>query len=321
MAHEVESMSYYGEMPWHGLGNKIDHCDDLDEMLVAAGIDWEVELRAIWEGSQIRPNDLGEAIPGFWALTRKTDGKVFDIVGDRYTPMQNREVMEFFRDFVEAGDATMETMGSLRGGKYVWGLANLHANFTLPGNDKVNNYLLVGKPHEQGKSAIFRRTAIRVVCQNTLTMALSDRHAMEYHMAHRRKFKGSDAERAREVLALAREDSYSFEQDAKKLLELELTIEQVLDIIVPIMSPNATKDQVKAIREGDYTPRIEKVMESYHGAPGAMPGSGWGVLNAITHYSDHVASRTIDQRMTNAWFGKTARQKTLVLSELLAMAA
>lgn len=317
MAHEVESMCYFGQVPWHGLGDTISDPKNIDLVLKEAHIDWEVELRAI------AVYGIDAIIPKFWALTRTSDNKVFDITGDRYVPVQNAEAIEFFRDFVEAGNATLETAGSLRGGQYVWALANLHADFALPGQDVVKNYVLVGKPHEQGKSLIFRRTGIRVVCHNTLTMALRDRHAAEFRMAHRRSFGDKEIEKARLVLDLARDDVFSFEQDARKLYELELNTDQVLRIITPIMSPNTDDEDLQMMIDdpSDYTPRIKAIMDSYFNAPGALPGSGWGVLNAITHYADHVASRTQDQRLTNAWFGKTARQKTLVMSELLALTA
>jgi phage/plasmid-like protein (TIGR03299 family) len=262
-------------------------------------------------------------VPGFYALTRNTDGRILDVVGNRYHPIQNDEAFEFFTDFVEAGDATMETAGSLRGGQYVWGLANLNKSFTLPGKDRVNGYLLVGVPHEQGKSLIIRSTSVRVVCNNTLTMALRE-SVPEFRMAHRRAFDETMIAHAREVLGLARDQISEFEENARTLKGINLAIDEVLRIVVPIMSPKTTKAQLTAmVEEGpdSYSPRIAQVMGAYHNAPGAQPGNAWGALNAITYYADHMASRTDDQRLTNAWFGKTARQKTRVMEDLLALAA
>lgn len=332
MAHEVETMAYTNEVPWHGLGNYVEDAPDVDAMIIRAGLDWTVELvpmmaaikRTVKTNGDERWSDYSRPVRDFYSLVRSSDGRVLDVVGSRYVPTQNREAFEFFREFVEAGDATMETAGSLKQGRYVWGLANLREGFTLPGKDRVDGYLLVGIPHEQGKSLIIRTTKIRVVCNNTLTMALRDSSLPEFRMAHRRKFDGKMIAHAREVLGLAREQIVEFKENALKLKSMELAIEDVLKVVVPIMSPKTTAEQLRAmIDEGPdaYTPRIAQVMGAYHNAPGADVGTGWGALNAITYYADHMASKTTDQRLTNAWFGKTARQKVAVMNELLSMAA
>jgi phage/plasmid-like protein (TIGR03299 family) len=312
MSHEVESMAYVGQVPWHGLGTRIEEAPTIEQMLVLAGLDWEINLEPVVVS--------GKIVPGFFGMERSSDKKVFDICGNRYKPTQNHEAFEFFTEFVEAGDAYMETAGSLKGGKYVWGLAKLDADFTLPGDDKVEGYILCGCPHEQGKSLIFKRTGIRVVCHNTLTAALRDRSG-EFRFAHRSKFGQAQIAKGKEILGLAREDMLQFEKDARALVEREIKLSQMLSIVVPIMSPKAKPDQIMDMIDDpdNYTPRIKTLMDSYHNAPGATPGNAWGVLNAVTHYADHVASRTQDQRMSNAWFGKTARQKTAVFNKLMAL--
>lgn len=312
MSHEVETMAYAGQVPWHGLGVSVDHDLSVDEMLIQAGLNWEINLEPVMVS--------GKIVPGFFGMERSTDGKVFDICGNRYKPTQNAQAFEIFREFVDAGDARMETAGSLKGGKYVWGLANLDASFTLPGNDKVDGYLLCGCPHEQGKSLIFKRTEIRVVCHNTLTSALRDKSGM-FRFVHRSKFGKSAIAKAKEVLGLAREDLLQSEKDAKALVEREIKLSQFLDIIIPVMSPKATPDQIMDMIDDpeNYTPRIKTLVDCYNKAPGATPGNAWGALNAITFYADHVASRTQDQRLSNAWFGKTARQKTAIHDKLLAL--
>ena len=310
MSHEVETMAYAGQVPWHGLGVQVDHDLSVQEMLVQAGLDWEVEL--------IPVKIEGKIVPGFFGMTRSTDRKVFDICGNRYNPTQNHQAFEIFHDFVEAGEATMETAGSLKGGRYVWGLANLDASFTLPGKDKVDGYLLCGCPHEQGKSLIFKRTQIRVVCHNTLTAALRDKSGT-FRFVHRSKFGKGQIAKAREVLGLARDDIRQFERDAKALVELEIKLSKMISIVAPIMLPKATPDKIMdMIKSPDaYTPRMKDIMKSYTQAPGATPGNAWGVLNAVTHYTDHIASRTQDTRLTSAWFGKSARQKTAVYEKLI----
>ncbi|MHA1859147.1 MAG: DUF932 domain-containing protein [Candidatus Thorarchaeota archaeon] len=314
MSHEVETMAYAGQVPWHGLGEKVAPNLSVEEMLVAAGLDWEINLEPV--------RVSGQTVPGFFGMQRSSDGKVLDICGSRYKPTQNHQAFEFFREFVEAGDAILETAGSLKEGRYVWGLANLDTSFTLPGKDKVDGYILCGCPHQQGKSLLFKRTAIRVVCHNTLTAALRGGDDT-FRFVHRSKFGKSAIARAKRVLGLAREDIVQFGKEAKLLVEHEIKLSQFTSIVAPIMCPKASADKIMDMCDDieNYSPRMKQIYNSYMNAPGATPGNAWGVLNAVTHYCDHVASRTQDQRLTNAWFGKTARQKQAVLDKLLVLTA
>src|SRR5690606_33989421 len=153
----------------------------VDEMLVKAQLNWELEKRPIT--FQTEKGD-DKDIDNYYALVRTSDNKCLDVVGRQYTPVQNKEAFEFFDEFVRAGKAKMETAGSLRGGRYVWGLANLQSSFKLEGGDEVKGYLLVASPHESGKALIIKFTTVRVVCQNTLTLALRD-SGREFRIAHR----------------------------------------------------------------------------------------------------------------------------------------
>ncbi len=316
MSHEVESMAYAGAVPWHGLGTKVDENLDIEAMLVQAGLDWEIELLPVMVNKQI--------VPGYFGMTRSSDGKVLDVCGKRYKPTQNAQAFEFFREFLDAGEAKLQTAGSLKGGQYVWGLASLDFSFTLEGKDKSEGYVLVGCPHEQGKSLIIKRTMIRVVCHNTLTAALRDKSG-SFRFVHRSKFGSSAIRRAKEVLGLAREDMREFERQAKELVEHEIKMSQFVSIVAPIMMPKATPDQIMDwVKDPDpenFSPRMKDLYKAYTTAPGATPGNAWGVLNAVTYYADHMASRTQDQRLSNAWFGKTARQKQAVLNKLLVLTA
>src|SRR5690606_3447487 len=108
----------------HGLGKQVSGDLTPAQMVKAASLDWTVSKRRLYmQGLTDKDDDL--VVPGFFALTRDSDSKVLDIVGPQYVPTQNIEAFSFFDNFVKAGGATMETAGSLRGGKMVWGLAKL----------------------------------------------------------------------------------------------------------------------------------------------------------------------------------------------------
>jgi phage/plasmid-like protein (TIGR03299 family) len=200
-------------------------------------------------------------------------------------------------------------MGSLRGGKYVWALANLGAGFKIAGKDEVKGYLLVAIPHQQGKSFVIKITTIRVVCMNTLMMALRGA-GNEFRMVHRREFNKDVMQEAKQTLGIAREQVKEFGETANFLKKMKVSKEKAFEMFSLVYAPG------KKFKMDDAPEKVKRVLDIYEKAPGADPGTGWGVLNAVTYYADHVASRTEDKRLSNAWFGKTGAQKEKVL-ELL----
>ncbi len=318
MSHEVESMAYTNELPWHGLGFKVDNKQTVDGMLKAAKLNWSVEKRPLFIQENI-DEDIKrgyEEVPGKFALTRDSDNRVLDIVGSQYTPIQNHEAFKFFKEFVEAGSAHLETAGSLRGGQMVWGLANLNASFKLRGNDEVKGYLLVVAPHMAGKSFITKFTTVRVVCNNTLTLALRNSSGGEFRMAHRSSLTDTVIERAKETLGIAREQVSEFEATAKKLQKLKFTRYEVAELLAPVFQPSLEDFKDDSL----WSPKMKVLMDALVHAPGAQPDNGWGILNAASYYSSHIASRTADKRLTNAWMGRTGVQVEKVLESLLKIA-
>jgi phage/plasmid-like protein (TIGR03299 family) len=312
----VESMAYTNQVPWHGLGTYIENAPSVDEMIEKADLDWEVHKTPIY----LENTDI--AIPDHYALVRDKDQKVFDICGNIYTPCQNRQAFEFFVDFIEEGGATMETAGSLQGGKYVWGLANLQAGFKVSSGDEVNGYLLVVCPHQVGKAMIFKFTPIRVVCWNTLSLALRQSSGNEFRMSHRSEFDQSAIIRAKDALGIARDQVGELEKNAKILKKQKLSDNDfTTKVLAPIFQPKADLELLKTDFDTAASPKMKQIMDAYTQAPGADPGNAWGALNAVTYFTDHLASRTTDKRLTNAWLGKTSNQKNRVLDTLLEMAA
>lgn len=319
MTHEVETMAYTNEVPWHGLGYRVDKGTTtgkgaVERMIKAAKIDWTVEKMPLFMADGT-PVDAA-------ALVRSTDNSILDVVGSGYVPIQNHEAFAFFNDFVEAGDATMETAGSLKNGQYVWGLASLGDAFTLKGNDTVKGYVLVGCPHQQGRSLIIKFTTVRVVCNNTLTLALGTSSAKtaggvilpEFRKAHRSTFDRAAIKGAQAALGIAREQLDEFEVTARALQKKSMSRQDAIEVLAPIFAPKF--DETMTME--NLTPRMAQLMDILEKAPGAQPDNAWGVLNAVTYYADHVASRTDDRRLTQAWFGKTANQKEETLRVLIA---
>lgn len=197
----------------------------------------------------------------------------------------------------------------------VWGLANLNKSFKLGSGDEVRGYLLCACPHEQGKSNIFKFVATRVVCWNTFSLALGEATA-EYRRSHRSEFTDVSIEQAKLALGIARDQMGEFEKTARLLVKKKMTLEMTLAVLTPIFAADTSKEDMKAKK---YPPKLTAVLDAIDKAPGAAPGSAWGVFNGVTYYADHIASRTPDKRLSNAWFGRTAAQKKDALEALVAL--
>ncbi len=121
MAHEIETMAFFQQTPWHGLGTAL-HEDDLYDWQQAcekAGLAWDVELvPLVTHDTQVKVDHR--------AVRRSTDGKVLGVVGARYAPLQNKDAFKWFQPFLDAKEAALHTAGSLRGGSRIWVLAKLN---------------------------------------------------------------------------------------------------------------------------------------------------------------------------------------------------
>jgi phage/plasmid-like protein (TIGR03299 family) len=197
MAHMVETMAYAGELPWHGLGTEVSNDLTPAQMMQKAGVDWkvqEVESFIEFNGTKMKT--------GQKSLVRESDGRILTNVGENWKPVQNETAFEFFSEFVLSGDMEMHTAGSLRDGQYVWALAKIKESFDVFGEDTVESYLLFSNPHVYGKSIDVRFTPIRVVCNNTLTLSLSQDAKNGVRIGHRTEF---NPDMVKQTLGLAHE--------------------------------------------------------------------------------------------------------------------
>jgi phage/plasmid-like protein (TIGR03299 family) len=352
--HLVETMAYnaVNGAPWHGLGVPVTADLTPEQIAVAAGIDWQVTKFPVyyeWTGAE-------RAVPGRYALVRRTDGKVLDIVGEQYTPTQNRKAIEFFRRFTAAGAMAMETAGSLDGGRRIWALAKIHEGFTLPGDDRVEGYLLLSNPHRQGEAITAKLTAIRVVCNNTLNASLRGAGAA-WRLTHWHEFDERMQEEAAEVLGLARDGLLRLRERAEVMAAAPAEQKQLIEYVAAVSGSEVLKLAVEVsaagqdggsildrmlrrheaeqaftalrreITEADLNRTGKKILAAIVNAPGAelasARGTWWGALNGVTYVVDHDLGRSDDSRMTSAWFGVRSqlKQKAAQLAYQYASAA
>lgn len=304
MAHMVETMAYAGEVPWHGLGHKVPSDLSTDQMMQAAGLDWTVQKIPAF----VKINDESQAIDAA-ALVRSSDNKILDVVSSDWNPVQNQEAFDFFQDFVNAGDMEMHTAGSLKGGQIVWALAKIKDSFELFGGDQVDSYMLFTNPHVYGQSLDIRFTPIRVVCNNTLTLSLSQKGGTAFKLSHRREFV---ADQAKQALGIAHAKLDEYKSMASWMGSKRYDNESIKAYFQELFPSQGDKDSRNAI----------KALEVLELQPGAKfaEGSWWQAFNAVTYMTDHLMGRSNDARLQSAWFGVNKSLKNKALQQAIYMA-
>ncbi len=313
MAHELEmingeaQMAYVGDVPWHGLGTKVDRELTPDQFQKVAGLDWTVEKQPLVTAT-------GIPIKNKEALVRSSDNSILDVVGTGWNPVQNSEAFEFFHDYVMAGDMEMHTAGSLKDGQMVWALAKTKESFELFNGDQTDNYFLFTNPHQFGKSINIRMTPIRVVCNNTLTLSLSQDTDKMVTVNHRKAF---DPDMVKEQMGIAKEKMEQYKSMAAFLGGKRATGDNVIQYFNEVFGAPA-----KAKEDGvlPFTSRNAKIaMENLNTQPGAnfAQGSWWQAFNSVTYMTDHLQGREGDSRLQSAWYGRNRKVKLNALDKAL----
>jgi phage/plasmid-like protein (TIGR03299 family) len=302
-------MAYAGEVPWHGLGVNVKDNMTPEQMQKAAKLDWTVSKRRM---SFLRADGKTEEIKGEYALVRDSDEQVLTTVGATYKPVQNSQAFDFFKKFTKAGHMKMETAGSLWGGRYVWALARLGKDFSVGKTDEIRPYLLICSPHVHGRSLLMQYTAIRVVCWNTLTMAVGANvkgDGTGFRMPHSRDFS-VEASVAEQALGLMVQQTDDFKEASNFLAKKKAKADEIDKFFLEVLR---VKDDAKK------TPiALPKFRAALNHAPGAQlstaKGTWWGALNAVTYVIDHETGRERATSLRNAWVGHTAGIKRRALA-------
>lgn len=316
MAHNIEMIDGVAQMayresqglPWHGLGTPVSDDMTPEQMMITAGLNWNVQKVA----SFIEFNGKRVAT-GQQSLVRETDGKILTHVGPGWNPVQNSDAFDFFAEFVSKGDMLMDTAGSLKDGRIVWALADVRDGFSLFNGDEVRGYLLFSNPHQYGKSIDIKFVMERVVCNNTLTVALNEKGQPSVRVNHRSQF---NPERVKEILGLGHNKVEKFKEAAEFLGSKNYIKNDLEKYFGDVFGRSSREDK-------ELTRTAERAIELVETSPGAnfKPGSWWNVYNAVTYMTDHELGRSADTRMASAWFGANAKRKVDALDLALEMAA
>ena len=278
MAANVESMFWTGRTaPWHGLGIGVAEAPTSKDALSLAGLDWQVVQEPIYTG-------MNECIPGYKANVRDSDSKVLGVVTDRYKIVQNDEAFAFTDSLLGEG-VRYETAGSLQGGKKVWLLARLPREYIITG-ERISPYLVFTNSHDGSGAIKAAITPIRVVCQNTLNLALADAKRC-WSTNHTGDIKGK-MEEAKNTLLMADQYMENLGKEIETLSRKQMSDKQVMeyiDILLPT-DPRASDLQRKNIDRLKDDIKIR-----YFEAPDlvSLGKNAYRYINAVADFATHMS--------------------------------
>lgn len=301
MAANVENMFFVGrETPWHGLGRSIESAPTSHDAIIYAGLDWKVIQSDVY-------TDNGILIPGFKANIRETDRQVLGMVTDRYRIVQNIEAFEFTDALLGEG-VKYETAGSLASGKRIWMLAKMEDRLIT--GERVSPYLVFTNSHD-GKGAInVAITPIRVVCQNTLNLALRTAER-KWSCVHVGDIKGK-LEEAKRTLVNA--DTYMDElhEEFGELKLMSLTddkVDEYINMLIPLSETETSQTKIRRIED-----MRNELRTRYHEAPDLVDveKSAYRFVNAVSDFATHTIPFRKTKNFAENRFMKTVDGNALI---------
>lgn len=318
MSNQRVNMAYYGKTPWHGLGHVLTEEDTKDMETVAkiAGLDWSVlETKVNYE-----VNDQNIHMPDVKALVRSDTMAPLSIVSrDLYKTVQPKKIIEFYKHFIESHGFTMETAGSLSGGKKIWALAKINESSFVSKNDKINPYLLLATSYDKTMSTRWMFTSVRVVCNNTLQVAYYDNNfksELQGSVPHSTDF--DENKLILDVESLMKYWNGFMDQNrelSKRIVSREETVQFFLDLLYP----NKDKDELGTRSKNN----IINMVEVFKNGVGQQEAgnTAWGLVNAVTRYVDHEKGRSRDTALNSAWFGVGSNLKLEAYKQAIKLVA
>jgi phage/plasmid-like protein (TIGR03299 family) len=322
MAHELcietetgkASMMYVGDEPWHGLGTKLDGPATAQEAISAAKLDWRVIKIPLYAGGD---GERKHRVPDRFAIVPahrwgKEDCPVFGIVGSDYTALQNHETFEFFDSIVGKGAAIYHTAGGLGDGERIWILAKLPSDITVAGNDVASKYLLLSNSHDGNNSVQIKFTPVRVVCQNTLTMALG--RGPTVRVVHTRDVR-QRLMQSEKLLGIVNSRFNRIEEVFKKTAQFKMS-DKRLSVFLNRVFPDPQKPEARDSVDERYHQELMRAQQNrlwatyfFENGKGnkekPVVGTLWAAYNGITEFVDHRAraNQSDERRLDAIWFG------------------
>ena len=325
MSHLVETMAYTGQSPWHQLGHALPKKQSIDVWAQAAGMQWRIQE------TPVRYLATGEADALYGEALEFTEQKVLyrsdthaplSVVSQRYKVVQPQEVLEFYRDLSEVAGFELETAGVLKAGRRFWALARTGKSACLKGNDVGHSYLLLATSCDGTLATMAIPTSVRVVCNNTLAMALQGANAGAIKVPHSTQF---DAQAVKRQLGIAVNQWDSFMYRMNTLVERKVKTHETMSYFLKVIcQTDQAGEGVPGLANERALKKVQALFEG-HGRGAelqAAKDTAWGLLSAVTEFVDHEKqARSQDNRLDSAWFGQGAVLKQRALEHALQLVA
>ena len=316
-------MMYVGRTPWHGLGQQLEQVATAEDAIAAAGLDWEVAMEPVFAATPLhrslreeykatkanlsdkekvellaRMQNSFEEIPGKRAAVRSEPRKHFGIFSTQYKPLQNRDAFQFFDSVVGAGEAIYHTAGSLGGGARVWILAKLPGDLKLSNTEVIEKYILLCNSHDGSLAVTMKPTSIRVVCQNTLSVAMGRETDKLFRAIHTTNIMDR-VNQAREALGLQEAYFQMMMRGIERLADTRMKEAEVEPFLVKLFGQEENPENISTKMKNN----MDKVASLYYGGTATFGESRWDMMNAVTEYTDHWRGSNDEKRLDAAWFG------------------
>lgn len=278
---KTEMFSGLGQVPWHGLGQIVSGLLTAKEAIEAAHLGWTVKTVPVFvNGKQLR-FPTGEDSTDCWqGIIREDTGDALSVMKGRYSPIQNVECFDFLDTLAGEGNLKYETAGALKGGRIVWMMARYNGDIDING-DNHQQWLLLCTSHDGSYSLMVQWVTVRVVCANTLSVALKDAKN-QVKIRHTTTWE-SKAEEARRVLCLTR-NYFSTVKETLVGMNKQLVTPGVEIEFAKFLFP--AKDE-KEVPTRTQNSRLSIQALFNRPATGTFGQSRWDLLNAVTDYADH----------------------------------
>lgn len=301
MSAEVESMFYVGrERPWHGLGTHVEEATDSRDALIMAGLDWDVTQKDVFTQDGIR-------VAGYKANVREQDGKILGVVSNRYKVVQNREAFAFTDQLLEDG-VRYETAGSLQEGRKIWILAKLPDKYIIQG-EEIMPYLVFSNTHDGSGAIKVAMTPIRVVCNNTLNLALNS--AKRVWSANHTGDIDAKMEDAKKTLFMAEQYMSELGKEFSTLSGKKMSdpaVDAYIDLLLPI------SDDASEITERNMQKLRQDLKQRYYYAPDLrnMEKNAYRFINAVSDFATHAKPLRETKNYKENLFLKTMEGNVLI---------
>lgn len=335
MAHLIDeitgapAIAYVGETPWHDLGTRLQPGLGIDAWAKAAHLDWSVEASPAY---YLVPGEATcRSVPSRKVLYRTDTQAALSTMSQDFHVVQPAQILELYAQMAKAGGFELETAGSLDGGRRIWALARVNDGAEVVNRDRVRPYVLLATAYDGSMATQAKFTAVRVVCHNTISMAVATRQADgtmssgEYdekaagrqqvaRVLHSTKWTDEVAEQVRLELGIVHNAYERFMVESRALANQMMSDVEADAFVAELLGPYSDMADIR--KSKGFLKVIDLFKGSAKGSDLVGP-TRWGMLNAVTEFVDHARGRSQALRLESAWFGTGNAIKTRAKAMLI----